>query len=110
VILGALVMGTRDRVDSTLTAPTRDGRLWSVMGVYRIPQSKFAIIGRVDGHDPDTDLADDGLHRFITGVSYQLNPNLRLLADIDHAWYQGLVSTAVDATRSQALFQLQLVF
>ena len=110
VLLAATAMATRDRVDSTLTAPTRDGTLVSVMGYYRVPQSKVVLIGRFDLQDPDTNAPNDRLTRYIAGVSYQLSPQLRLLGDIDHTSYQGTPSVAVDATRSLALFQVQLVF
>jgi len=110
VTLAAMAMATRDRVDSTATAPTTDGRLVSVVGVYNVPQSRFALIGRFDYHDPNKDVADNALSRVIGGVSYRVSPNLRVLADLDHTIYQGTVSSSVDAARSQALFQLELAF
>jgi hypothetical protein len=110
VIFAVTGMTTRDRVDSTAAAPTTTGSLLSIMGVYRLPQSPFALIGRFDAHDPDTGVADNGIRRFIAGVSYQLSPELRLLVDLDHTWYQGAVPAAIDATRSLALFQIGLVF
>jgi len=49
--------------------------------------------------------------RYIGGVSYQLSPNWRLLADWDYANYQtDALNTANFATRSQALFQTQFTF
>ena len=111
VTLVGNVMATGDRLDADFTSPpTTHGRLVSLMGVYRIPSTKLAVIGRFDDHDPDTDLSDDGLNRVIAGVSYQLSPNLRLLADVDHTWYQTSPPAAVDRLRSLALFQIQMVF
>ena len=79
--------------------------------VVRFPASKLAAIGRVDIHDRNTAAANDRLTRFIAGLSYQLNPNLRVLGDLEHTSYQGGAPTpALDAARSQALFQIQLVF
>ena len=110
VILGGHFGVMRDRVDSTLTAPTTKGTLLSLMGVYRVPSSKVAFIGRYDNNDPDTGTPNDRIETIIAGVSYQLSPNLRLLADVDHVMYQAPISPAVDADRSQALFQIQLAF
>jgi predicted porin len=70
-----------------------------------------AIIGRVDDVNPDTDVADDRRTRIIAGASYQVSPNLRLLADIDHVTFEGgAQSPAVEASSSQALFQIGLTF
>lgn len=110
ITLGGYYMLTRDRVDSTAAAPTTSGSLLSLMGVYRVPGSKLAVIGRFDAQDPDRDRPDDRITTVVAGVSYQLTPNLRVLADWDHVSYQRPVSPAVDAARSQALFQLEVVF
>ena len=61
--------------------------------------------------DPNTDHDDDRISRIIVGLAYQVSSNLRVLADLDHASYQGGVTTpANEAVRSQALFQIQFVF
>lgn len=66
------------------------GSLISVFGVYRLsPPSKLAVIARVDIFDPDNNVANDGNTRIIGGASYQLSPNVRLLADIDRVKPQG---------------------
>lgn len=101
--------------DSTLTDPvtaTRKGRVITSFGVLRVPPGyKLQLIGRVDAVDPDTDTDDDRQIRIIAGIAYQLTPNLRLLADLDHLSYQGGVTTpALEAVRSQALFQVQFTF
>jgi hypothetical protein len=82
------------------------GSIISAFGVYHLsPPSKIALIARVDVFDPNTDVADDGNTRIIAGASYQLSPNVRLLADLDRVKPQG-VGNAVN----QALFQAQFVF
>jgi hypothetical protein len=82
------------------------GSIISAFGVYHLsPPSKIALIARVDVFDPNTNVADDGNTRIIAGASYQLSPNVRLLADLDRVKPQG-VGNAVN----QALFQAQFVF
>lgn len=96
---------TRDGPTSTQV----NGHLFSAFGVYKIPQSKAAVIARVDvSHAQVT--ATDKQTRFIGGVSYQLHPNWRLLADWDYLSYQATPTPAQQATRSQALFQTQIAF
>lgn len=103
------------------TAATKyiKGTVTSLFGVFKIPSTKLSLIARVDITDANTDatkdattkLADDKSTRLIAGVSYTISSNLRLLADLDHLSYQNDAnSTAKDATRSQALFQIQLSF
>ncbi len=107
---------TRDRLDNppapALPDPaTINGRVITAFGVLRIPNSPLSVIGRVDDVDPDTDGPDDRRTRYIGGVAYQVTPNLRLLADIDHLSYEGgAPSPAAEATRSQGLFQASFSF
>ena len=107
---------TRDRLDNP-PAPalpdlaTIEGRVVTAFGVLRIPRSPVSLIARVDLVDPDTEAADDQRTRYIGGVAYQVTPNLRLLADIDHLSYEGgAPSPAAEATRSQGLFQASFSF
>jgi len=87
-----------------------NGHVYSAFGVYKLPDSKFAILSRVDITHLQAG-ATDKQTRFIGGVSYQLSPNWRLLADWDYANYQtDPLNTANYATRSQALFQTQFTF
>ena len=96
--------------DST-TAPELNGHVYSAFGVYKFPQSKAAIIARVDITKPDAGSTTNRQTRFIAGASYQLSPNWRLLADWDHLSLQtDLLNAAADPTRSQALFQTQFTF
>lgn len=99
--------------DSSTTTPTAEtsGQVIGAFAVLNIPNSKLALIGRVDMVDPNTDANDDKLTRFIVGASYALSPNLRILADVDNVSREGgSPSAAFDATRSQALFQLEYKF
>lgn len=82
------------------------GSIISAFGVYHLaPPSKVTVIGRVDVVDPNTNVANDGNTRIIAGASYQLSPNVRLLADLDRVKGQG-GATAIN----QFLFQAQFVF
>lgn len=98
--------------DSSTATPTprADGNVVSVFGVYRIPASKIALLGRVDLIDPNTDVDDNENTRIIAGASYQLSPNLRLLADVDLlSQAAGNPDLPVDP-RNQALLQVQFTF
>jgi hypothetical protein len=87
-----------------------NGHVYSGFGVYRFPRSKAAVIARVDITHKQAGVQDKQT-RFIGGVSYQLSPNWRLLADWDYADYQTpALNAAFFATRSQALFQTQIAF
>jgi len=91
--------------------PVTKGSVISAFGVYHLTHSKVALIGRLDMIDPNTSTANNLQTRFIAGASYQLSPNLRLLADLDQVSYEGgTPSPALEAVRSQALFQAQFTF
>src|SRR5881392_3571653 len=94
--------------DGVLSAT--NGHVYSAFGVYKFPQTKAAVIARVDVLHRQAGAVDKQT-RFIAGVSYQLSPNWRLLADWDYADYQtDALNAANFATRSQALFQTQINF
>jgi hypothetical protein len=94
--------------DGVLSAT--NGHVYSAFGVYKFPQTKAAVIARVDVLHRQAGAVDKQT-RFIGGVSYQLSPNWRLLADWDYADYQtDILNAANFATRSQALFQTQFNF
>ncbi len=107
---------TKDRQDAppAPATPTAEieGEVMSAFGVLRIPNSRAALIGRVDLTDPDKDVSNNRQTRFIAGVSYQLTPALRLLADVDNVGFEGdgPLAPAVYATKTQGLFQAQFVF
>jgi hypothetical protein len=108
--LAAEFAATKDSVTAPIAAE-RKGRVLSFFGVWRVPKSKLQIIGRLDSTDPNTEADNDRTTRVIGGVAYQWSGNLRALADLDHLVYQGGVTTpALEAVRSQALFQVQFTF
>jgi hypothetical protein len=81
-------------------AAKKTGSVISGYGVFHFPATRFSVIGRVDIIDPNTAnnstaTNTDKLTRVIAGLSYQLNPNCRLLADVDLLSYDsGFVVTA----------------
>lgn len=110
---------TRDSVtggtfSGTAVTPVaaKTGRVYSVFGVLNVPNSKFGVIGRVDITDPQTGSAtNDKLTRIIGGVSYQVNPNLRLLADVDNVSRQGgNYNNGFNSTRSTGYLQAQFTY
>ena len=104
---------TKDSTTGPVPAPVAkaSGSVASFFGVYHFQNSKAALLARVDLTDPNTNVGNNRLTRVIGGASYQLSPNLRLLADVDMLTYQGGAPTlALEATRSQAYFQAQFTF
>jgi hypothetical protein len=105
---------TRDRLDNppAPATPTTllEGNVWSAFGVYNIPSTRAALLARVDLTDPDKDTSDNRQTRFIAGASYQLTPNLRLLADVDNVSFEATPTPAQYATKTQGLFQAQFTF
>jgi len=86
-----------------------NGRVYSAYGVYKFTHSKAAALARVDLYDPQAGV-DDKQTRFIAGLSYQLTPNWRLLADVDNLSITGTPTPAQEAVRSQFYFQTQINF
>ena len=111
--MATLAAQAASTVDSSGAAATLNGHVYSAFGVFHVPQSKAALIARVDLVKKQTGVATAGaaneLTRFIFGASYQVSPNLRILADWDNLGYK-VNPTLLDATRSQALFQIQFTF
>jgi predicted porin len=115
--LAAEYARTKDRQDAPAPPATPqltdiNGQVLSFFGVLKIPNSRAAVIGRVDVTDPNRDVANNKQTRFIGGVSYQLTPALRLLADVDNVGFEGNapIAPAVYATKTQGYFQAQFVF
>ncbi len=97
--------------------PQVKGSILSAFGVYHFPSSPLAVIARLDIVDPNTAnnttaTSNDKRTTLIAGVSYQLSPNLRLLADVDNTSLQGSVSGSTTAPRklTAAMFQTQFTF
>lgn len=82
----------------------------SAFGVFRLPESKAALVFRTDIYDPNTGKGGDRQTRFIGGVSYQVTPNWRTMFDFDHVSYEGTPSAAQQARRSTLYFHNQLAF
>ncbi len=107
---------TRDRLDDPAPpalpeAATRRGEVVTAFAVLRVPDTPVMLISRVDVVNPDVDVSGDRRTRYIGGVAYQVSPNLRVLADIDHLSYEdGAPTPALAAARTQALFQASLSF
>jgi hypothetical protein len=101
--LAAEAAATRDSTAGVL----RDGHVYSAFGVYHVPRSGVSVIARVDAVTPT--VGGNRQTRYIAGISYQINPQLRALLDWDHLNYQ-TQPTPLDRFRSQALFQTQFVF
>jgi hypothetical protein len=93
--------------DGTLGAT--NGHVYSAFGVYKFSNSRAALLARVDVEDPQAGVADRQT-RIIGGISYQVTPQWRLLANWDNLSLQGTPTPAQEAVRSQALFQTQFTF
>ena len=90
--------------------PSATGRILSAFGVVHLPDSKVSAIARVDVIDPNTSTSPNKLTRFIGGVSYQVNANLRMLADVDLLSFEATPRNQTTATRLQGLVQMQFTF
>ena len=109
VTLAAEYATTKDSSTTTPTAETK-GSLVTAFGIYRLTNSKVALLGRVDIYDPNTDVSNDKNTRIIAGASYQLSPNLRLLADADLLSHEAGDPTITVDPRQQFLLQAQFTF
>src|SRR5437867_5963821 len=107
--LAAEYAATKDSVTAPAVAES-DGSVISAFGVYKFTNSKAAVIARVDVVDPNTSVSGDRQTRVIGGISYQVTPNLRVLADVDNLSYETTPTGLQDATRSRGLFQMQFTF
>ncbi len=69
--------------------------------------SRLELIGRVDNIDPDTEIDDNDQQRLITGVSWQLHPQMRVLLNGERVRY-GL--GALKPNESRLLLQAEVRF
>ncbi len=92
--------------DSAAGSAKVKGSVLSAYGSVRLPSSPVGIIARVDIVDPNTSASNDKRTTLIGGLSYQLSPNVRLLADVDHTSLEASGSKAV----TTALFQTQFTY
>jgi len=122
VLLAGEFVSTKDTVTNPAKISTT-GSILSAYGWVKIPASPLAVIARVDIADPNTcspatppvascpaAAGYDKRTTIIGGLSYQLSPNVRLLADIDRTSYQTPPATAAPKTTTMALFQTQFTF
>ncbi len=58
---------------------------YSLFGEYKIPDSKFSMIGRYDIFDPNTDVDDNNVERTIIGLAYHFQGKQKALIDYDYA-------------------------
>ena len=116
---------TQDSLSATLNEVK--GRVLAAYGVLNFPKSKWAVIGRVDVFDPNTDSvvisttnngatntlkkAANQQTRLITGLSYTVNSNFRFLADVDlNSLQNGLPNSAFDNNRQTLFFHTEFKF
>ncbi|HUK22159.1 MAG TPA: hypothetical protein VLV45_11480 [Gemmatimonadales bacterium] len=116
--LAAEAASTRD---STTGAPPAvpstkplNGHVYAAYGVYHVPHSHAAIIARVDRAKPQSGTvsvaASQWTNRYIAGISYQLTPQWRLLADVDYLSYELTPTAAQKLQQGSAFFQTQINF
>ena len=112
ITLAAEYTATKDTVTGPTPAPAAEtnGSAISAFGVYKVKNSKAAVIARVDVVDPNTNTGNNKQTRVIGGLSYQLTPNLRLLGDVDLLSYEAGATPLQDAAAKRALFQVQITF
>jgi hypothetical protein len=105
--------------DSTgINSPDAQGTVASAYAVYTLPGEKIGLIARVDRHDPDSKVTptgpslDTGIQtRWITGVSYRLSPNVRVLLDADVLSLEnGSPDNNYDASRRSLFFHTEFRF
>lgn len=118
VTLAAQIGGAQD--STSAVTPRLKGQVLAAYGVYNIPKSKLAVIGRVDEVDPNTDstattaatrLAVNKQTRMIAGVSYTVSANLRVLADVDlNSIAGGSPNNTFDKTRQTVYFHTEFKF
>lgn len=95
----------------TPNPPNVDSRTVAGYVVVTPPDLPWQFLGRVERVDPNRDLADDALTRFIAGAAYRLSPNVRLMGDVDAVGYQAsTLPSATQAQKTRLLFQTEFVF
>jgi hypothetical protein len=110
-------------------ASKKTGSVIIAFGVFHFPATQFSVIGRVDVINPNTSPVGAGpadslrniantpkTTRIMAGLAYQLNPNLRLLADVDLLSYESayainsLARYIAYAQRQSAFVQAMFTF
>ncbi len=105
--------------DSTgVNTPSQKRAVMSAYGVFNIPNSKAAVIARVDSYDPNTDSTSTAKNasaanrqtRVIGGVSYAISPNLRVLLDLDLNSLQNGSTNSFDKSSRMVFFHTEFKF
>lgn len=105
--------------DSTgASTPSQKRAVLSAYGVFNIPNSKAALIARVDSYDPNTDSTSTAKNataankqtRFIGGVSYAISSNLRVLLDLDVNSLQNGSTNSFDRSAKMLFFHTEFKF
>lgn len=107
VLLAAEYAATTDSVTGQAATGNVKGTVFSAYGFARLAASGVALIARVDLVDPNTNVSGDKTTDIIGGISYQLSPNIRLLADVDNLSFE---SVSNKKAITQALFQTQFTY
>ena len=119
--LAAEVVATRDSLTSTANS-LKTGRVLEGFGVVHVGATPLAFLALLAVVDPNTctsyaagtdcPLAAqyDRRTHLIAGASWQLTPNVRLLADLDRTTYQTPAGSAAPKAMSTALFQTQFTY
>lgn len=116
--LAAQIGGAQD--STSVATPKVKGQLLAAYGVFNIPNSKAAVLARVDQFDPNTDstattaatrIAVNKQTRVIAGLSYVVSANLRVLADVDlNSIAGGSPTNGFDKTRQTFYFHTEFKF
>ena len=107
VLLAGEYAATTDSVTGQAVTGNVKGTVFSAYGFAHLPSSPVGLIARVDLVDPNTNVSGDKTTDIIGGISYQLSPNIRLLADVDNLSFE---SSSSKKAITQALFQTQFSF
>ena len=108
------------RDSTSVNTPDVQGSLMAAYGVFNVPNTKAAVIGRVDSFDPNVDstattagarIAVNRQTRVIAGVSYAMTPNLRVMLDADlNAIEGGSPTNNFDKGRQLLYFHTEFKF
>jgi hypothetical protein len=114
-LAGQIAMG-QDSVNSVLIK--QKSSVVSFYGVYNIPNTKAGLLARVDMFDPNTDSTSTATNatgfnkqtRIIAGLSYNIAPNFRVLADVDLNSLDGTVNNTFNKSAQMFFFHTQFTF
>lgn len=93
--------------DSAAGGANVKGTVFSAYGFAHLPDSPVGVIARVDLVNSNTAASNAKTTDLIGGLSYQLSPNIRLLADVDRLSFE---SSTNRKPITQLLFQTQFTY